>query len=442
MRMLKTLVLMLCGLIIGGGQASAQNDFLAGIPRNQILIAENPQGKIANPSWFNRWVPNHGGTSTGLQQLALDTLWYIDPDAGIDGVWENALASEPPIYNADFTEMTVKLRSGIYWSDGVEFTADDLVYTVQAQMDHPTMTWGSAFLGSVASMEAPDKNTVVFKLKRPNSRFHANFTVRWGACWIIPKHIFEKQPDPSTYDFNPPISLGPYTLKSFDPNGEWYIWQKRDDWQRTTLAKFGEPGPKYVAYIDPGPPDKRVILQQNHQLDIIHDTSPEGAIALIKSSPTSRGWFKGFPIAHPDPTLIAVLLNNQVDMFKDRDVRWALALLIDIKAVDMASYRGAATISAIGVPPTGLYPGYYFDPLESWLKDFEHRHREAEDTSPTTRRSDSRSPTCCVPPWASKSRPTQRRSPWRSAAAGGSRTSRQRQSCWSAPATRSRAISG
>ncbi len=37
----------------------------------------------------------------------------------------------------------------------------------------------------------------------------------------------------------------------------------------------------------------------------------------------------------------------------------------------MASYRGAATISAIGVPPTGLYPGYYFDPLEGWLKDFE-----------------------------------------------------------------------
>jgi peptide/nickel transport system substrate-binding protein len=37
----------------------------------------------------------------------------------------------------------------------------------------------------------------------------------------------------------------------------------------------------------------------------------------------------------------------------------------------MASYRGAATISAIGVPPTGTYPDYYHVPLESWLKDFE-----------------------------------------------------------------------
>jgi peptide/nickel transport system substrate-binding protein len=57
-------------------------------------------------------------------------------------------------------------------------------------------------------------------------------------------------------------------------------------------------------------------------------------------------------------------------MFKGRDVRWALALLIDIKAVSMASYRGAATISAIGVPPTGTYPDYYHKKLEAWLRDF------------------------------------------------------------------------
>ncbi len=59
----------------------------------------------------------------------MDTFWYIDPDKGLDGVWDNSLAAEKPIYNADFTEMTVKLRRGIYWSDGVEFTADDVVYT-------------------------------------------------------------------------------------------------------------------------------------------------------------------------------------------------------------------------------------------------------------------------------------------------------------------------
>jgi peptide/nickel transport system substrate-binding protein len=101
----------------------------ADVPRNETLIVENPEGTIKNAGWFNIWATNAGGQSTGLHQLTMDTFWYIDPDHGLDGVWDNSLATEPPIYNADFTEMTVKLRPGILWSDGVEFTADDVVFT-------------------------------------------------------------------------------------------------------------------------------------------------------------------------------------------------------------------------------------------------------------------------------------------------------------------------
>lgn len=341
------------------------------LPRNQTLIVENPEGTIKNPGWFNYWAVNAGGRSTGLHQLAMDTFWYIDPNEGIDGVWENSLASEKPIYNADFTQMTVKLRSGIFWSDGVEFSADDVLYTINTHLTTKGLFWSAAIQINVDSVSAPDKNTVVFKLKKPNSRFHALFTVRWNAMWMMPKHVFEKAGDPLKFAFNPPVSLGAYTLHGFDPNGKWFTWQKRDDWKRTTVGRFGEPGPKYVVYMDPGPPDKRVIAQMNHQLDIIHDVAPEGMFTLAKQSKSSQGWFKGFPYGHPDPTLPSVIFNNQKELFQNKDVRWALALLIDIKAVTMASYRGAATISAIGIPPTGTQPRYYHDPMEAWLKDFE-----------------------------------------------------------------------
>jgi peptide/nickel transport system substrate-binding protein len=344
---------------------------ISNLPRNQTLIVENPEGTIKNAGWFNIWAINAGGQSTGLHQLAMDTFWYIDPERGIDGVWDNSLATDKPIYNADFTEMTVKLRRGIHWSDGVEFTAADVVYTIETHMKTNGLRWSAPIQINVASVAAPDPATVTIKLKKPNSRFHALFTVRWNAMWMMPKHVFEKAGDPLKFAFNPPVTLGPYKLYSFDPNGSWFIWQLREDWQRTTIARFGKPGPTYVAYIDPGPPDKRVIAQLNHQLDIIHDTSPEGMFTLAKQAPSSHGWFKGFPYAHPDPTLPAVILNNQLPIFANRDVRWALALLIDIKTVSMASYRGAATISAIGVPPTGTHPDYYHVPMESWLTNFE-----------------------------------------------------------------------
>lgn len=348
----------------------AQSAF-SDLPRKETLILENPEGTVKNAGWFNIWAISGGGQSTGLHQVGMDTFWYIDPEKGLDGVWDNSLASDKPAYNADFSQMTVKLRKGIFWSDGVEFTADDVIYTVQTQIKNPAMRWGAALSLNVDTVTAPDPYTVVFKLKKPNSRFHSIFTVRYSGAWIMPKHVFEKQPDPMKFDNANPISLGAYVLKSFDPDGKWYIWQLRDDWQRTSLGRFGKPGPKYLVYMDPGPPDKRVIAQLNHQLDVVHDIAPEGMFTLAKQSKSSLAWFKGFPYGHPDPTLPSLIFNGQNDLFKNKDVRWALALLIDIKAVSMASYRGAATISAIGIPPTGTHPSVYHGPMQEWLKGFE-----------------------------------------------------------------------
>ena len=132
MRFLRSLALSAIALLVA---APVLAQGAADVPRNETLIVENPEGTIKNAGWFNIWATNAGGQSTGLHQLAMDTFWYIDPDHGLDGVWDNSLASEPPIYNDDFTEMTVKLRPGIYWSDGVEFTADDVVFTTNTHLN-------------------------------------------------------------------------------------------------------------------------------------------------------------------------------------------------------------------------------------------------------------------------------------------------------------------
>jgi peptide/nickel transport system substrate-binding protein len=368
--MRRQLWVLAAAIFVVAGNARAQ-DLISNLPREQTIIIENPEGTIKNPAWFNIWATNAGGRSNGLQQLAMDTFWYIDPEYGIDGAWDNSLATQKPIYNDDFTQMTVKLRQGIYWSDGVEFTADDVVYTVNTHLHSDGLYWSPQMQLNVESISAPDPYTVVFRLKKPNSRFHTLFTVRWNAMWMMPKHVFEQAEDPLRFAFNPPVSLGPYKLLNFDPNGRWFIWEKRADWERTTLARYGEPGPRYAVYLDPGSPDKRVIAQRNHELDIIHDVAPEGMFTLARESPSSTSWFEGFPYAHPDPTLPAVIFNTQLEKFQNPDVRWALALLIDIKAVAMASYRGAATISAIAVPPTGSHPDAYHKPMQDWLINFE-----------------------------------------------------------------------
>ncbi|MDE0329219.1 MAG: ABC transporter substrate-binding protein [Anaerolineaceae bacterium] len=40
-------------------------------------------------------------------------------------------SNEPPVYNDDYTQMTVTLVDSLKWSDGEAFNADDLVFTVE-----------------------------------------------------------------------------------------------------------------------------------------------------------------------------------------------------------------------------------------------------------------------------------------------------------------------
>jgi len=88
---------------------------------------------------------------------------------------------------------------------------------------------------------------------------------------------------------------------------------------------------------DPGPSDKRVIAQMSHELDVIHDCTPEGRITLAKQNPSSIGWFPSSPGAHPDPTLRLSFYTTKNPGLDKREVRWALTLAIDIAQVALAS---------------------------------------------------------------------------------------------------------
>ena len=409
-------------------------------PRHETLILENPEGTIRNAGWFNIWTINAGGQSTGLQQLAMDTLWYLDPEHGLKGIWENSLAAEPPIYNADFTEMTVKLSPGIFWSDGVEFSADDVVYTVQTQIKNTAMRWGGLLALNVAEVTAPDPHTGAFQAEP--GQFALPRAVH-GAVERRLDHAEARVRESRRSDavrLQQAGLLGAYALHSFDPEGGGSPGSCATIGSGPRSASFGKPGPQYVSYIDPGPPDKRVIAQLNHDLDVIHDVAPEGMFTLARQSKTLKTWFPKFPYAHPDPTLPALIFNLQNPMFADRRTRWALALLIDIKAVSMASYRGAATISAIGIPPTGTHPEDYHRPMQDWLVGYEvdtgKRKIRPYDPSFGKQIADMVRPS--QPGRAD--RPGADRTSF--GLAGGSRIRRRRPSCWRRPGSASGAAPG
>lgn len=264
-------------------------DIAANIPRNETVIAGISGTRAVEPDNFNVFVNTWRNPDRGVQQVMLEPLWMNEQALG---KIINALAEQPPIYNEDFTKLTIKLRKGMYWSDGVEFTADDVVYGIKVTIENPEMSYHGPFSANIKDVYKTDDYTVVIELKHPNSRFHSYFIDRWGAWRPFPKHIFEKAENPARFKFNPPVSSGPYILKDYDPAGYWTLWEKRKDWDRTpTGVLFGEPKPRYVLFYYYSNVEQRVIAQLKHELDVAYFT-PETIKVLISRSKYSRPYQK------------------------------------------------------------------------------------------------------------------------------------------------------
>ncbi len=340
---------------------------LGTFPRSETLIARILTGRVGTPDNFNWWV-GWKSSDRGMQNVADETLWTVD---FATGEIINGLAESDPIYNADFTECTIPLRKGVAWADGEPFSAADVVYSIETFKAYEQLGAHNYMVDNVASVTAVDDYTVKVVLNQANSRFHTTFLDRWGATRIMPKHIFEKQEDPVLFTHNPFVGCGPYKLHSFDPQGAWTAWERREDWDKSpTGIMYGMPKPKYVIFQFFADEGAQILAQLTHQLDVA-ELSADGQKALLAQSKTSRTYQPTFPfVVNNDPCITGINFNTARAPFDLLDVRWALVLAIDIVEYTSIAVDSSGTLSAVHVPHLGAYPRDYIRPMQDWLKAF------------------------------------------------------------------------
>lgn len=332
--------------------------------RSNTLKVDILTGRVGQPGNFNGWA-GWIGNDKGWQQLLYESFWTAEY---MSGEIINTLAADGPSYNSDFTRMTVPLRRGITWSDGVAFTADDVIHSVMVSRANPGFAYQADMELYVDTVRKTDDYTVVFELKRPNSRFHEIFLDRWGAFRFFPKHVWENVQDPMTFQNENPVGTGPYVLESFDPSGYWFIYRRRDDWQNTSVGQqFGEPAPMFVQFIYYGGADRKVIAQAAHDLDMA-DLTPESYRATLARNPHATGFFEDFPYAEIwHPCVTGAQFNALVAPYDNKDVRWALNLASDIVEMVMTAYDGSAALSPLYIPATLPFYEWYYDRMQDWL---------------------------------------------------------------------------
>ncbi|MFF0484629.1 ABC transporter substrate-binding protein [Streptomyces sp. NPDC004435] len=132
-----------------------------------------------------------------------DGLLAFDADMKL----QPALARELPHISDGGRTYTYNLRTGVTFSDGAPFTAEDVVFTYRTILDPKTNNPSRTELDALKSVEAVGDDTVVFHLKYPYAAF-AERTVHA----IAPEHVAGKQ-DVNTGAFTTqPIGTGPYIL--------------------------------------------------------------------------------------------------------------------------------------------------------------------------------------------------------------------------------------
>lgn len=288
-------------------------------PREQTLVIAQTPTNIFDS--FNPFIPNGQAEQYGLVQVCHEHLFYFNFETGevINGIatgWE---------YNADFSELVLRLNLGARWNDGTPLTADDIVFTVNLLAGNPSLFGASGVINNVESVSALDPQTVVYRLQRPNPRYHYAFIAGIIQAGFLPhpKHIWETQ-DAASFPNNPPVYSGPYVLDQVIPEQFMYVWRKNPEyWNIANL----DCQPEYIVIRQEQPVDLEVQEFQRGNLDtggpLTIDYLNQQVIAASDDSVIL------YPFSDPCPRSLFPNFAGPSGLMAIPEGRWAISHMID-----------------------------------------------------------------------------------------------------------------
>ncbi len=323
------------------------------------VMAEEPKqggtlifGQIADAEVINP-VLGQSDAASNYAEMVYESVLDIDRETmkPIPGVLCESFES-----SEDGLTWIFYLKKGVTFSDGHEFTAEDVKYTLEIITDPDTNTVRAYMMDCVDSIEIVDNYTIKFNLKYQ----YPDFLTGTMTMEILPAHIYAGT-DINTNPANQnPVGTGPFVLEEWVQEDH-ATFVAREDYHRGRVYL------DKVIY--------KIVANQNALLaaveagDIDYAVVPPAEVARVEKEAALNGlklwtrWDFGY-------TYIG--LNLEREFFKDIRVRRALAISIYKPAIVKVAYFGQGQPATANVVP-GVSWAY-----NSNIDDYEYNVDEAK----------------------------------------------------------------
>ncbi len=346
---------------VPGSQGSSQGPSASGTtpPASAATGAVLRYGRAGDITDFNPW--DISGSETEVYNQVFSRLAWRDAEGN-----ERLDLAESYELSPDGMSVEIKVRSGVKWHDGADFTAEDYVtmygyLTDPAMAEDPNVVEMSAVLEKITNVEAPDPTTLVLTASAPIP-YVLDILDYWYAIRID---------DPTDYGFvaTPPVGTGPFKLVEvvpgqsvrFEANTDYYV-EGQPVLSGFEIALYGG----------------ATNLLQNLQSDAVDGilVANPAEIESVRDDPAYR-----VDIV-PGGGVWDVYFNVRKAPFDDPNVRRALSYAMDREAMVAAGDEGLET--GVTTPfnnPSSL--GYREDLVNAHPYDLEEARRLLDEAGVT-----------------------------------------------------------
>jgi peptide/nickel transport system substrate-binding protein len=312
--------------------------------------------KVLTGTYPDSLDPGFGYTTQALEgdnMVYLPLLTYA-LKAGQDGtVLIPGLAQALPTVSTDGLTYTLKLRSGLTYSDGTAVKASDFSHAIQRSIK---ISWGGAsfFTGYIKGADdyGSGKATDISGIVSDDATGTITITLSqaYGAfdnLLAFPAAAPLPASTPMTVLSNtPPVGVGPYKFGTIVPNASYTLVKN------ASFAGFKIPGipTGFADEVDVNVATNTTTEAQqvlNNQADLFDPGDTIPAASLNDVTTTAKDRYQKIPLA----SVYYMFMNTAVAPFNNKDARTAVNMAMDRTALARLS-SGALTPGCNFLPPT------------------------------------------------------------------------------------------